>query len=227
MAGTVGDLAREVAQLLSDAEEGFEMQQWTEGELIEYANDAAIQFVMLRPDLASTSRKVELEPGARQQLPDEATHFYRVDGTLDSFGRVTGQPTQSGYEAARVAANWFAPLACAPRGSPYVVRSFSLDLIEQTAFYVEPPVPPGQKVAVMVNYTAVPEHAGAKDPLPMPERFHNAAIEWMLYRAYSKEQDSQSSTANATAHQNSFYSLIGLSQKVDDKYRKDVGATNG
>jgi hypothetical protein len=49
----------------------------------------------------------------------------------------------------------------------------------------------------------------------------------MLYRAYSKEQDSQSSSANATSHQNSFYSLIGLSQKVDDKYSKEVGATNG
>ncbi|MGF6697613.1 hypothetical protein OKW38_002225 [Paraburkholderia sp. MM5496-R1] len=227
MSGTVGDLILEVAQLLSDAEAGFKMQQWTKPELIEYANDAALQFVMLRPDLASTSRKVKLGPGARQQLPDGATHFYRVDGTLDSFGRVIGQPTQTDAAAARIAANWFAPLACGPRAGAYVVRSFSIDPVEQTAFYVDPPVPAGENVVVMVNFTAVPAHAGATDPLPMPERFHNAAIEWMLYRAYSKEQDSQSSTANATAHQNSFYSLIGLSQKVDDKYDKEVRASNG
>lgn len=219
---TAGDLAREVAQLLNDAEAGFEFTRWSSGELIEYANDACAQVAMLRPDVVADSEVIELKPGARQELPEGAHRFYRIEGTVDQYGRIVGQPSRTNGRAARVANTWFAALAC-PRSGDYLVMSFQFDDANPTVFYVDPPVPPGKPVKVSVSMARVPDAFGEKDAVPMDARFHNAVIEWMLYRAFSKDQESATSTTHSASHKTHFYEMLGLSVKADSRYSKRAG----
>ncbi|SAK62632.1 hypothetical protein AWB76_03283 [Caballeronia temeraria] len=221
---TVGDLALEVAALLNDAESGYEFIRWTEAELIEYANDGAAQVASLRPDDFASSQELTLQPGARQTLPNDATHFYRVDGTLDQYGGVVGMPSATDYGATRIAASYFDDLACAAcRSGAYTVRSFSFDPTSSRSFFVDPPVPAGKPVKIMVTYAAALARAQADDPLPLPERYHNAVIEWMLYRAFSKDTESASAASHAQEHFGAFNTLVAASQQVDDRYDRNGG----
>ncbi|WP_333679873.1 DUF6682 family protein [Dyella sp.] len=211
-------LAEEVARLLNDAEHGYAYTRWSQDELIEYANDGVAQIAMLRPDIVAREETITLQPGARQVVPEGAT-FFRVEGTLDRYGRRIGQPSKTDGQAARVAQTWFAVLAC-PRPGDYVVLSFAFDDAQPNVFYVEPPVPPGKEVKAVISMARVPDPFGANDAVPLDRRFHNALIEWMLYRAFSKDQDSAPDAGLSASHKQHFYEMLGLSQQADDRYFK-------
>jgi len=223
MTQTAGALAAEVAALLNDAEEDFEFTRWSESDLLEYARDGAAQVIALRPLDCAQSSKLTLAAGARQTLPDDALAFVRVDGTVDRYGRVTGMPSSLDADAARIAANYFEAIVCRDSGSssgPYAVRAFWPDPTDERAFFVDPPVPAGQTVAAMVRYTALPAELSESDAMPVPAVYHNTVVEWMLYRAYSRDQDSATSDARAEAHKKTFFDLLGLKERAVDKLAK-------
>ncbi|WP_346779496.1 DUF6682 family protein [Burkholderia sp. Ac-20345] len=222
----VRDVVREVAALLNDDEEGFEFTHWTESDLVEYANDAAIQITQWRVSEFSKPHTIDLVAGARQTLPADALAFYRVAGTVDRYGRTIGQPSATDVAATRIAANWFESLACRRSTGDYVVRSFSFDSDDQTSFYVDPPVPPGKKVQAVVVYASVPDRAEVDGALSVPPIYHNAVIEWMLYRAYGKDTESATDAMRSTEHHTTFNNMMAAAQQIYDRYTKQV-TSNG
>ncbi|CAE6958680.1 DUF6682 family protein [Paraburkholderia domus] len=225
---TVASLVDEVSLLLNDAEADYPNIRWTRGELVEYANDAAGQIAMLRPDLFEQTDTVTLKPGDRQTLPDNAL-FYRVDGTLDSKGQLQGRPYAADAVAARVSRLWFDAIACrdscAARSKPYVINSWVFDPNDPSSFYVDPPVPASPPVRVVVTLSRPPQRANEDADLSADTRFHNAIIEFMLYRAFSKDEDSQTSLARSDRHKQHFYEMLGLAQRADDRlYRSATPA---
>jgi len=221
---TVAELATEVAQLLNDAEPEFEHIRWSRAELIEYANDAVVQIAMLRPDTVAKDETVALKPGARQELPEGGTRFQRVEGTFDRHNVLQGQPFRMDTRAARIARTWFAAPSC-PHSGDYVVTAFAFDPANPRVFFVEPPVPPDPPVKVIVSLARVPQPVDENEALPMDRRFHNAVIAWMLYRAFSKDQDSAPDAAHAANHLRHFYEMLGLSQRADERYYGQAGGS--
>jgi hypothetical protein len=126
-----------------------------------------------------------------------------------------------------VARTWFAPLACPRVSGEYVVSAFQFDPNDPRAFIVDPPVPSGKPVQIVVSLARVPDAFGLRDEVPIDRRFHNAVIEWMLYRAFSKDQDSANDTAQSATHQRHFYEMLGLSQRADDRYHRQRSSTGG
>ncbi|WP_319000701.1 phage adaptor protein [Burkholderia metallica] len=218
----VRDVVREVAALLNDDEEEFEFTHWTESDLVEYANDAALQITQWRAGEFSKPHTIDLVAGARQTLPSDGIAFYRVAGTIDRYGRTIGQPSATDTAATRIAANWFEQLACRRLTGDYAVRSFASDADDQTAFYVDPPVPPGKKIQAVVLYASVPVRAEAGDVLLVPAIYHNAVIEWMLYRAYGKDTESATDAMRSTEHHTTFNNMMAGAQQLYDRYTKQV-----
>jgi hypothetical protein len=232
MSMAMRDLTGEVAELLNDAEKGFEFTRWTRPELIEYANDAVLQITAYRSAEFSATREVALQPGARQTLPQDATYFSRVVATLDQYGRQIAQPSATDTNATRIAATWFEPLACrAPGCDPddseaggadgvYAIRSYAFDPDDQTAFYVDPPVPAGVTLNALVLCLNIPAPIGLEGALAIPATYHNAVIEWMLYRAYSKDTESATDATRAREHLSAFGALMGVAQTAYDHFVK-------
>ncbi len=227
---TVASLVDEVAQLLNDAEPDYPNIRWTRPEIVEYANDGVAQIALLRADLFEHTETVTLKPGDRQTLPDNAL-FYRVDGTLDARGQLQGRPFAVDAVSSRVAALWFDALACrdscVARNRPYVISSWTFDPADPSTFYVSPPVPASPPVQAVVTVSSAPERGNEDTDLPGAMRFHNAIIEWMLYRAYSKDEDSQTSLARMDRHKAHFYEILGLSQRADDRLYRTSKSTLG
>jgi hypothetical protein len=215
----VADLIIEVAQLLNDAEAGYEHTRWPKEELLEYGVDAITQIAMLRPESVAKTETVALQPGTKQALPDGAIRFYRIEGTLDKDGRLIGQPIAKDVVAARLAASWFNQLDCVSTyHDDYVVSSFYFEEANPKTFYVSPPVPVGKFISIAVNCALVPETLELEAALPLGRQFHNAMIEWMLYRAFSKDQESATDSGHAQMHLKHFYDILGLSKQADKEY---------
>ena len=105
----------------------------------------------------------------------------------------------------------------------YVPRSYEFAPENPRMFYVEPPVPSGASVTLIVNAVVTPKHAELDDKLPIESRFHNAVIEWMLYRAYSKDIESAHDNQTSQQHLAHFYNILQVSQLADDRLH---GITN-
>lgn len=221
MSMVAGDLALEVARLLNDAEPGHEFVRWHKSELIEYANDAATQITLWRADEFSQARTIDLQPGSRQVMPDGFMFFNRVIATIDQYGVEHGQPPLTDYRAARVASIWFEPACDTESGQPYVIQSYSIDSDDDHAFYVYPPVPVGAKVKAIVACVVLPEHVDAKTALPINAIYHNAVIEWMLYRAFSKDTESAADAMRATEHHSIFEQMMTTQRTLYNAFKED------
>ena len=71
---------------------------------------------------------------------------------------------------------------------------------------------------IVVSLSRVPDAFAANDDVPLDRRFHNALVEWVLYRAFSKDQDSTTDDAQSVAHLRHFTEILGLAQRADDRY---------
>ena len=74
-------------------------------------------------------------------------------------------------------------------------------------------MPPGKTVQIVVSLSRVPDTFAESDDVPLDRRFHNAVVEWMLNRAFSKDQDSAADDAASAAHLRHFYEILGWSQR--------------
>ncbi|QUO23831.1 hypothetical protein KEH57_09530 [Burkholderia cenocepacia] len=218
---TVRSLVDEVSALLNDAEPDFANIRWTRDEVREYATDAALQVATLRPELFEHTETLMLSPGERQSLPDD-TMFERIDGTLNDKGELMGRPYRADATVSRVASRWFGDwssrCACCVEARTYVLESWTFDPAIPSTFFVAPPVPPGKPVRVLAVLSRVPAATDEDDAIAIDPRFHNALIEFMLYRAFSKDEDSQASVARSERHKQHFYEMLGLQRQAESRF---------
>lgn len=211
-------IVAEVSKLLNDHEVGYEYIRWTEDELQEYVDDGLIQIALLRPDAFSKTIEVKLKPGAMQELPEGVTQLIDMVGTKDKLGRLKGKPLRLDTSASHIARNYFEDLVCRQsinRGD-YQVKAYEFDPNNPHVFYVEPPVPPGEEVGLVLQGVVIPSGKEAV----IPQKYHNAVIEWALYRAFGKDLESVADAQISKRHLEHFYSMLQLSQVVDDRVNK-------
>lgn len=245
MSSTVAQVLDEVGGLLNDLEPGFEHVRWSVSDLLEFYNDAAKQVYLLRPELFSHDEVIKLVPGSLQgPLPDGclfqkvvATVTKNADGTTTTNSSLTRK-----VDGALLAA--FSGLECPAScgvGSgtaDYSVSGFSATSTDPNHFYVDPPVPddgkdhsvkiiclqepadiPASDIANPVSDIASNKRAvdmgGVGGTVIKPNKMHNAIVEWMLYRAYTVDMESQESDTEMRFHLRHFYDILGISAKVD------------
>ncbi len=217
------NLVQEAARLLNDAEPGFEHIRWTAADLLAYLNDALCVLFLARPDDFIETAEITLSQGSRQTLPDGVKLIYRIDGTLDANGAMIGeQPSKTNDRVAR----WFAARRCsagvvagASGSGVYFVSDYTIDGRDASTFIVNPPVPPGENPVILARVvrSPAPMKSGADD-LPVDCCLAPALLEWMLYRAYSVDDESVSSPTRAHEHVAMFFQLL----RIDEEAQRDL-----
>lgn len=214
-------IVAEVSKLLNDHEKGFEYIRWSKEEIQEYVNDALIQVAMLKPDAFSQLVEMPLKAGAMQELPENVTQLVDIVGTKNQFGCVSGKPSRLDTSASSVARTYFGNANChqhVARGD-YLVKGYEFDPNNPNVFYVSPPVPAGQSVSLLIQGVVIPSGENAK----VPSKYHNAVIEWALYRAFGKDLESAADNQLSQQHLQHFYSILQLSQQAEDRlYNKSL-----
>jgi hypothetical protein len=212
---TLYDLAKEASKLLNDSQHcdgEYDFTRWSQAELAAYGNMGMAMLFSLVPKKFTKLVEVTLKPGAIQELPAGCSKVVKV---LNTNGAAASSSIANGTND-RIA-NLFKDscLGAVDSFAEYVVKNYSLEETSDNIFYVSPPVPMTEApVKVNVICHSMPDNDPRKTEIA-PWAW-NAIIEWMLYRAYQSEDESQNSLNQMETHLKNFYVIAQMLGNVDE-----------
>jgi hypothetical protein len=195
--------------------------RWQETELLDWLNDAQREIVLIRPDSSVTSEALDLDPGTKQTLPPLGIRILDVirntgAGAVRVIDRNVLDAQQPDWHVTPVSE---------------VVEHFMFDLRDPKRFYVYPAQPAtgmgsvelvysssptDATLAVAADSAAIPPIVAAADSgLTLDDVYANAILDYILYRAYSKDADFAGNAQRALKHHEAFVTSLGLKFQVD------------
>jgi len=204
------ELVVKVARDLCDYESGHEHARWSPADLLEYLTDAMSVVVLLRPDANAVTIPVLLSAFSTQQkIPADGARFLGLVRNMGGDGQTPGLPVTAVAREDLDAANqgWHA--------EPFseVVDHFVFDDTVPTVYYVSPP--PAAGVWVDLSYARLPEAVtDAADQLPLSAIWKEPLREYMMYRAYTRNDSSAEDISKGERHLTRFFTVLGEESKA-------------
>ena len=215
------DIVRRAEKILND-ESGV---RWTRPELQDWINDSYKEIVLLRPDANSATATVTLAVGTRQKLGDAGS--INLPSALRVLDVVRNMAVTSNKRAIRFMTRRVMddqlPGWHAETGSVNVVH-WMFDIRTPKEFLVYPPAT--SLAQVELAYSSVPTaHAltsAALDPagadttvINIDDIYANVMLDYLLYRAYSKDAEYAANGQRAINHINAFNASLGAKTSTD------------
>jgi hypothetical protein len=211
----VSDVLSRAQKLIQD-ETGI---RWPLPELACWFNDGTREVAIHKPSASAKSVVLPLVRGTRQVIPAGALMLLRVIRNLKSGST---DSNRIGGRSVRVVnrdvldtqhPDWHDEDAAA--FSPQV-KHFVFDESDPTAFYVYPGNDGQGQIEALVSHSPEPvDTSGAtlsayNVPMPLPDVYANAVLDYVLYRAYSKDASFAENMERANLHYNAFASSLGI-----------------
>lgn len=211
MAFTAKDVMKAASTILQDSS----AVRWTNPELLGYLNDAVREIVTIKPNAASETVSIALAEGATQILPDQYTVLSRVLG--NTVSKATVQVLDRREILDHMIPGWMNPAQLAfSVDAAYVIH----EMTNPRMFLVAP----GNDgtgaisavVGVMPSEIPMPASPLSIDSygaaVGLPDTFRNPIIDYVLYRAFSKDSGLPGAAQRAVAHRQMFdNSIVALS----------------
>lgn len=178
--------------------------RWTRAELLSWLNDGMRQIVLIQPSATSTTVSKKLDAGTRQSLPTGGWLLLQMYRNMGTSGTTPGRAIRivSRELLDNFNPNWHTATAAAE------VRNYIYDVQDQTAFYVYPPNTGTQYVEL--NYSAQPADLTSEtDVIPIFDIFQSALVDYILYRACSKDAEYAPGLQLAQGYLSTFVAAIG------------------
>lgn len=215
----VSGITEQVAEILQDETN----VTWTEAQLIAWVNDAIRALVNVRPDASSTTAAIQLTANTTKQALSATgdQRLIRLTRNMGAAGATPGKAIVLVDMATMDAINpdWHTDTA-GTRVKEYMYneerpKEFWVYPKPATAFYVE--------VIKSVLPTAV---TAVGDPLPVDDIYAPALIEWVCYRAFSRDSEETPNWVRAARHFTAFFNVLQVKMKSDmainPKFREKV-----
>lgn len=195
----VRELVESVASLLLDVSG----TRWTSKELRSYLEEGQRKLVELKPSAYVIEISIDLSAGAYQSLPPDALVLqdilYNDNDTRDAVTRVVLEDLDT------VSPNWRIDNPSA------VVQHYVYDMTHPDLFYVYPAQPSDDRGTVRVLVSAVPPKLDtAEQTLVLRDKYQPALIDYMLYKAYQKDNEEPENRARSNEAYQRFLIALGL-----------------
>ena len=195
--------------------------RWTLPELRLWFNDAIREIVALKPTAFSTSIVLALAQGTRQQIPAEYPGVLKITRNLKS---TTEAPRDGGRSIRTVDMemldasnlNWHDEERTA---ASQIVRNAAYDSKELGVFWVYPPNDGTGIAEVVVSKIPTGIQIPASNPdsidsydvqISGSDVYSNSIVDYVLYRAFSKDSQFAGSAQRATEYYQQFASALGV-----------------
>ena len=182
--------------------------RWPVAELVRYLNDGQREVILYRPDATIKNVSHTCVSGPKQTLPADGAKL--IDIVRNTSGGAIRQVPREIIDAQTP--NWYTIA-----GSDNAVH-FMYDPRDARVFYVYPPAT--TSTSVELSYSAYPtdvaEPADGADytdvvgNLDVPDIYGNVIIDYILYRAYTKDSEYAGNAQRAMAHYQSFANALGI-----------------
>lgn len=203
------DVINRVRILLND-----DGTRWPNSELFYWISDAQRLICLVRPDSTSASEVVTLVAGSKQSIPAASFRLLDVLHNVAANGTTIGRAikitdkdqleTQDPYWQTK------------PQKGE--VRQYLYDPRTPTIYYVTPPALANTKVEIVTQKSPT-EITATGDDLGLQDVYFETVVNYVMYRAYSKDNEFAANSAEANSYLQLVLSVLGL------KTMKDVAAS--
>lgn len=169
--------------------------RWTTDEILGWINSAQREILIYKPNANPTTGNITTVAGTKQNLPTGGIQLLDVVRTVNGnaitcIDRQILDVTIPGWHAASSAA----------------AKHYVFDPRNPTIFYVYPPSP--GSVSIEAVYSALPTDLASLSSTIFNDLYETVILDYVLYRAYSKDSEHTANSQRATQHQNAFLSAI-------------------
>lgn len=186
---------------------------WTPPELLSYLNEAVREIVVVKPNAATQTVTMNLVAGPKQSIGATHTILSRAIRNVASNKPIRVLDRRETLD--NMIPGWMANSVLAYAADvSYIIH----DLTDPRTFYVAPGAIAGTtqiEVVVGVMPAEVPAGSNVLDIstytglVGLPDSYRNAIIDYILYRAFSKDAGIAGAAQRATAHKQLFDAALG------------------
>lgn len=185
--------------------------RWPVNELVRYLNDGQREIVLYRPDSMVTNATMTCVAGTKQTLPNDGAKLIEV---------IRNSAATSAKKSVRMINREILD-AQTPgwhniTGSVDILH-FMYDPRDPKTFYVYPPATTSAQLDIV--YAAYPTditepadgalYTAVTGSISLPDIYGNAVLDYILYRAYTKDSEYAGNAQRAQAHYAAFNNALG------------------
>ncbi len=216
MKGT--DIISRARIVLNDAD----ATRWTDAEFVNWINDACRFVAVLRPDSCVVNQAMALAAGTKQSIAGLTPAGLRLMDVVRNLptGRAIRLVDRDVLDTQMP--NWHGATQ-AP------TTNYVFDNRDPKNFYVYPPAAAGAQVEVIYSRNPVEITVGtlATQDLSPDDIFMDAVLNFVLFRAYSKDATFAQNANLAASYRGLAEALLGGKTGVDAKFSPDFNSAGG
>lgn len=190
--------------------------RWPDAELLSWLTDGQRAVAVLRPDASGDNVVQALVAGTKQSLPTDCARLFDIPRNLSAEGAVGRAIRYVDRETLdSIDPNWHTAKAST------VIKHYVYDGRDQKNFYVFPPAAVG--ASVQIFYSRIPPVVSTTSAtLLIPDVYLDALVNYVLFRAYTKDAEFGQNAALAQNYLGLFGQLIGTKTKTDVSFSPDL-----
>ncbi|MHB0820124.1 phage adaptor protein [Stutzerimonas stutzeri] len=202
---TVGMVLQRVKTTLQERGTGV---RWTDQELLGWLNEAYSAVILIQPAANALNVEMDCAAGSKQRIPVDGERLLSVvrNTAAASGGMAVTPTTRASLDLARRGWHGEAPALA--------IEQFVFEASDPQHFYVYPPATAGARLEII--YAAVPEphdadqaSSDASGKIRLGDEYAPALVDYVLFRAYSKDAEGQANLARAQMHYTAFATGLG------------------
>lgn len=218
------DITSRARLLLND----IDATRWLDAELFKWISDAQKLVAMMRPDASVATFVMTLIAGTRQTIP--ATGFRLLD-VVRNVTTVTGTTPADQVVTVPGRSVRIVDREVLDTQDPYwhtntassEIKHFIYDNRIPTLFYVYPPATNTAKLEVV--YSVAPtDVTAAGNTLSISDIYQDVILNYVMYRAYSKDAEYASNASLADGYLNVVNAMLGMKTQKDVGYSPDLNS---
>ena len=185
--------------------------RWPSDELLGWLNDGQREIVIYKPNAYIKNISHQLKPGTKQDLPPDGVQLMDLVRNMGATGTQPGRAIRLTMREVLDAQdpNWHLGTP-----SPVAVH-YTYSVNDPKTFYVYPPQPTTGMTRVEMVYGASPTNIAANAAITVDDVYQNVLLDYMLYRAYSKDSEYTADQGRADKHQNAYLATLSGKVKVE------------
>lgn len=195
--------------LLADVSQSF----WLVSELLGWLNDGQRDIATTIPQANVKNSALQLVAGVKQSLPSDGILLMDIPYNSGSAGTTVG--TLINHVPKEIMLKripgWTTTMASA------TVKHYIYSTLDPLVFYVYPPQPTLAKYVECV-YSALPTliaNANVGTKITIPDYFQTELLDYVLYRAFSKDFDNSTQLARGQEHYQLFINALTAKANAD------------
>lgn len=185
--------------------------RWPDEELLGWLNDGQREVAILKPNAHVKNIAVRLAAGTKQTLPFDGVQLIDLVRNLGVDGQTPGRAVRIVLREILDAqvTHWHTAAASAE------AKHYVYSLLDPKNFYVYPPQPAAGQGYVEIVYGASPADASLSGPITLDDIYQNLLVDYVLYRAYSKDTEYAADQNRAATCQNAYLAALTGKARVE------------